>query len=408
MGNGLEGSLQRRAYDQISYNLLAQSLMEGKGYSFRTDWYPFTPADTQTAHWSFLYPLYLAGVYSILGYSPLAARLVQVLISGLLTTILCYKLGTRFGGTKVGLLTALLYALYAYFIFYDATLMTESFFTLGVLGSLYLAMKLTDREFRSSGRAAQPKNFLTWVFFGLLMGFTIVLRQTFLVWLPIMFIWMIVRDRQRWYHLLIPTAIIATCILPWTVRNYSTFHEFLPLNSNSGYALYSSNHPNQGVNFDQDYAAPLPGDLISQGLNEAQWNSQLTLRAFGFVLADPQRYLLLSLDRIPIFFNFWFSAESDRNSNLMRIFSYGLYLPFMVYGVILSLRDWRKYSLVYLFGILFSVMHIMSWASIRYRLPIDALFLPFAAMAILHLGATIRQWIAPVNGTKKSHQAAKS
>ena len=29
----------------------------------------------------------------------------------------------------------------------------------------------------------------------------------------------------------------------------------------------------------------------------------------GIYLADPQRYLLLSLDRVPIFFNAWFSPE---------------------------------------------------------------------------------------------------
>jgi hypothetical protein len=43
--------------DQISYDALAQSLLAGRGYSFTENWYPFTPANTPTAHWSFLYPL---------------------------------------------------------------------------------------------------------------------------------------------------------------------------------------------------------------------------------------------------------------------------------------------------------------------------------------------------------------
>ena len=50
--------------DQISYDALARSLLDGRGYSFTENWYPFTLADTPTAHWSFVYPLYLAGVHT--------------------------------------------------------------------------------------------------------------------------------------------------------------------------------------------------------------------------------------------------------------------------------------------------------------------------------------------------------
>src|SRR5215207_10646282 len=63
--------------DQVSYDALARSLLAGRGYSFTEKWYPFTPANTPTSHWSFIYPLYLAGVYAIIGYHPQAARLLQ-------------------------------------------------------------------------------------------------------------------------------------------------------------------------------------------------------------------------------------------------------------------------------------------------------------------------------------------
>ena len=44
--------------DQISYDALAHSLLDGRGYSFTENWYPFTRANTPTSHWSFLYPIY--------------------------------------------------------------------------------------------------------------------------------------------------------------------------------------------------------------------------------------------------------------------------------------------------------------------------------------------------------------
>ncbi len=47
--------------DQRSYHALGARLAAGHGFSFETGWYPFTPAETPTAHWSFLYSLYAAG-----------------------------------------------------------------------------------------------------------------------------------------------------------------------------------------------------------------------------------------------------------------------------------------------------------------------------------------------------------
>src|SRR5690606_19170019 len=174
-------------------------------------------------------------------------------------------------------------------------------------------------------------------------------------------------------------------ILPWTVRNYLVYSAFLPLNSNAGYALYAANHPNHGIHFDQDYVAPLPDDLKNQGLNEAQWNTALTRRGLEFILTDPQRYALLSLSRVGIFFNFWFSPESSTLSNLMRLLSFGVYLPFFLIGLVRSLPERRRASLIYLFAVVYSLMHILTWASIRYRLPVDAAMMPFAALAVFEI-----------------------
>ena len=95
LGEELVGIQQRRIQDQVSYNALAISILKGQGYTFDRIWYPFTPANTPTAHWSFIYPLFLALTYSIFGFHPLIARLIQAVISGVIATILLYLLGIR-------------------------------------------------------------------------------------------------------------------------------------------------------------------------------------------------------------------------------------------------------------------------------------------------------------------------
>src|SRR6185369_10644382 len=81
--------------DQVSYDALARSLLAGRGYSFTNKWYPFTPANTPTSHWSFIYPLFLAGVYAVTGYHPLAARLLQCSVGGASISFLVYLIGRR-------------------------------------------------------------------------------------------------------------------------------------------------------------------------------------------------------------------------------------------------------------------------------------------------------------------------
>src|SRR5581483_7479854 len=92
-------------YDQFAYDRLAQRVVTGHGFSFDTDWYPFSHANQPTAHWSFLYTLYLSAVYALLGHHPVIARLIQVVISGL-GVWLSFHLGRRLFGDAVGLVAA--------------------------------------------------------------------------------------------------------------------------------------------------------------------------------------------------------------------------------------------------------------------------------------------------------------
>jgi hypothetical protein len=401
LGDTIEGAQQVRVFDQHSYNALAQALLAGRGYTFERAWYPgFTPANTPTAHWSFLYPLYLAGVYAISGFHPLAARLIQALIVGLLETWLVYRLGQALFNETVGVVAAGMSAVYLYFIFYDATLMTEPFFICAVLAMLLLGLRISGmakdltsplqgRGVETQTTARHLKGRGEWAALGLAAGVGALLRQTVLFWLPVELVWIFWAGRKSWggwkrplVGALVTLGIAALVVLPWTARNYVVYRAFLPLNSNAGYAFYSANHPNHGVHFDQDYVAPLPEDLRGLGLNEAQWATALTKRGLAFIVQDPLRYLRLTLSKSGVQFGFWFLPESTLASNLLRVLSFGVYLPLFIAGLALSGRDWRRNSLIYLFVIVFNLLHILTWAGNRYRLPVDAALMPFAALAV--------------------------
>ncbi len=361
--------------DQVSYDALAQRLVAGKGYSFPVDWYPFTKAETPTAHWSFGYSAYLAGTYLLFGRHPLAARLLQSILVGVLMPLLLFRLGARLFNPAVALLAAAWSALYPYSVYYAAALMTESFFSIGVLLILYLFLAVQERPSITNA-----------VLLGAAIGGTTLLRQTFLPVLPWLLMWLLweMRGRIPWRGLVVTAAISALMILPWTLRNYRVFGSFLLLNSNAGYAFWSANHPSQGsqwiANLDT-VVVPIP--LEWQDLNEAQLDKTLMNDAIHFIAADPVRYVVLALSKAPKQFEFWPDPNSPAISNLSRTLSFGLALPFMLAGLYISRREWRKLLPIYLLVTFYNASFLLSWPSARYRLATDTVMLLFAAVALL-------------------------
>ena len=369
--------------DQVSYDALARSLSDGRGYSFTRNWYPFTPANTPTAHWSFLYPVYLAGTYALTGYHPLVARLLQGTVGGALLCFLVYLIGRRVVNEDTGLVSAGLAAVYGYFIYYNVALMTETFFIVLVLLTLYLGIELKEKP--------AP---IYWVGLGISLGLASLLRQTVLLFVPFLLFWLFLELRARgirWWYFAIPVVIIVMLVTPWTIRNYLVYRGFLLLNSNAGYALFASNNPNLGTDWrNEEVVVPVPEELTGQ--NEAQLDRALTQRGIEYIRSDPKRYLLLTLDKTLEFYKFWPSSESSRISNLNRVLSFGLYLPFMPFGLFLSFSRWRSFVALYLFIVIHTGIHLLSWPAPRYRLPVDAVLMVFAGLALCELARQIKYW----------------
>ena len=368
-------------FDQVSYHALALRVIGGFGFTFDKNWWPMTAANSPTAHWSFLYTGYLAGIYSIMA-SPLLARLIQALIVGLLHPYLAYLIGKKIFNPVVGILSAAVTAFYSYFIYYAGALMTEPFYITAILGGLYLTLLLVDAE---DGKQITALS----VGLGLTLGITVLFRQLFLLFIPFLLLWLWwARLKKKFLSNLwisfLSAGIVVLMVLPVTAYNYARFQRFVLLNTNAGFAFFLANHPFYGTDFIparemQDYQALGPAEL--QSLDEAALDQALLKLGLGFVQDDPVRYLLLSLDRVPEYFRFWPSPDSGMISNLARVSSFGLALPWMVLGIWLWVRLHKKDpfgeflrspgTLLLLFSLVYTGIHVLSWALVRYRLPVD-------------------------------------
>jgi len=395
--------------DQISYHTLSLRLLNGYGFSFGEAWWPATPAGTPTAHWSFLYTFFLAAVYAVFGEHPLAARLIQATLVGILQPLLAYAIGRQAFNRSVGLVAAGLTAVYVYFIYYSAALMTEPFYIVMILLSLYLAILYVEQG--KAGKLDRGKDLQLGCLLGLSLGATVLFRQIFLLFLPFLFVWAWWGRRRQagkapLLPLLISAAIVMGVVLPFTIYNYIRFDRFVLLNSNAGYAFFFGNHPIYGTKFipilsDESggYWSLIPKELF--GMDEAALDQELLRRGLNFVREDPGRYIMLSLSRIPVYFMFWPSRESGLVSNLSRVSSFGLLWPFMLYGVVISLftRPWSLSRLVespafllQIFLVIYTAIHVLTWTLVRYRIPVDAVLVVFAGLAFVDLSQRIFSW----------------
>lgn len=411
-------------FDQISYDMLSQRVMAGYGFTVAEDWWPATAAGEPTAHWSYLYTLYLTGVYLIFGYHPLMARLIQAILAGLLMPWLGYRLGCRYFNRQIGLVTAGLMAVYIYFVYYAATLMTETFYIITILWTLDVAGEIghvssgdTSAEDLPPKPIAQTLK-LT-IALGLALSATVLLRQAFLLFIPVLFAWLLWRSiynrartvKQMMGVVLGAMAILVLSILPWTLRNYWAFDSLVLLNTNAGFAFFWGNHPIHGHRFISILPATGPSyyDLIPSELlllNEADLDRALLKQGFEFIAADPGRYVILSFSRVIDYFKFWPSTDSSTISNLSRLLSFGVLWPFMLYGFVANIR--RSLSnealILYLFILAYTAVHLLSWALIRYRLPVDAVLLIFASTALVSAYTWLLRYFSDLEGNPKVNQ----
>ncbi|PKO13674.1 MAG: hypothetical protein CVU39_17755 [Chloroflexi bacterium HGW-Chloroflexi-10] len=385
--------------DQITYHTLAQRILNGHGFTFDRPWWPATQPGEPTAHWSYLYTFFLTAIYRLFGVVPLAARIIQAILIGFLQPVLIYLIAKKIFDSSTALIAATWMAAYVYFIYYTAALLTEPLFITSVLAIIYFTLKI--REEKSA-------NFSMYFYLGLMCGTAVLLRQAFLLFLPFLFLWILWLKRKPHFikdflKLSVSGLIILACILPFTWFNYIRFERFVLLNTNAGFAFYWANHPVYGTQFEGilpeemgNYLILLPEEL--KGLDEAALDQALLQRGLQFVQEEPGRYFLLSLSRIPILFEFLPSKQSSLISNFSRVASFGIALPFILIGIMLSLVHLHRKKqplfdssifIILLFGLVYCSIHILSWTLVRYRLPVDALFLIFAAYAIRNLSQKI-------------------
>lgn len=368
-------------YDGIGYDILATNLLQSKVYG---EWAPtaFRPPG---------YPLFLAGIYMILGRNFAAVRLIQVGIDAL-TCVLVYALGTRLFNRRVAFLAAVGMSLYPLQIYMVGEFYSETLSFLLQLVALWLAMLLIKRRHWSIP-----------LLLGMSLAATTLTRPTAFLWTPFMVLWIGFLSLP-WKYKARDAALVllglALLFGPWIARNYIVFREFIPISSLGGVGVWAGNNPlSEGGGMLPDErtwgeGAPEWGWYGWEGLSEAESSRRFLERGLSWIKENPLAFAALVPKKIvrlwsPASFGVQFSRHASPLLIAVVLPPYLLFLALALRGMILSRRGWKEQFPLYALILGVNVLVALTYGATRYGIAMAPCLCLYAAASLDTLGSQL-------------------
>lgn len=284
--------------DALAYDKIAINLLEGRGFKEEADKsYEFDLAIVRAGP---AYEFFLAGVYAVFGHHYEIVWILQAFlhaVSAYLIFLSCREIFKE-KGDAIGLIAATLFGLHPDLIEISAMLMTETTYLFLIVLVIWLFIKLYQKseQIRYS------------VFLSFATGLAILSRPPVILFIPIILIFYILNKKYKQGAVFL--ALLILTLLPWVIRNYFIYHQFILTTLIGEYNLWVGN------------TLLANGGQISSGYNPltsyTEVNGFFTLKQqagqefWSFVIAYPFVFVKLCLIRIVRYFSlirpmgFWF------------------------------------------------------------------------------------------------------
>jgi len=379
---------------------IARALITGYGYSD-----PFANAfiahTGPTAWLPPLYPLLLAAIFRIFGVFTAASAWVLFTIQSAFsaaTALATWEIAARTFSRRVALWSAWLWALYPAAMQYAVRWPWEMTITTALF-TFALVLALRMRGIDTSNASLQPTTSnqqptTSWLLFGLLWALIALSNSTLLIFLPVCALWILLptlrnpgAPSMRLHrmggiaHILLGPTLAAllflACIAPWTLRNWQTFHAFIPLRGNLGAEMYMGNGPgSNGLLMEYYHPFQAPEQLrLYASLGEVRYVAQRGALARAFIAAHPAHFAADTARRI---YFFWISvphpADEAWYNELGRTLNFAFLSIAGLLGLALALR--RRIPAAGLFAFAFLLLPIPYYlitVHARFRHPLEPL-----------------------------------
>jgi 4-amino-4-deoxy-L-arabinose transferase-like glycosyltransferase len=345
-----------------------------------------------------LYPWILGIVYAVAGPSQTVAKLLQILLS-VASCWLIYRLADRVFDRTVALVALAISAVYGMSLYFANELLV-------VTVIVFLDLLGLDLLLRA---AADHRKFM-WTAAGLVFGLSAIARPTILPFVAVAGIWIVV---SGWRTGRVQTALreavlfgvgVALPIAPVTLHNYLADGDLVLIASNGGVNFFIGNNPqSDGI------TAGVPGTradrwgghedqirMAREGLNDPgatprEISDYWYDRSWLEILSDPVGAVRHTAYKAFILIN----AHEVSNNRVIEfvtrhssIYSWAtlrfwLILPLALAGFVIGGGRRQPKSLLLIFVVVYSATVIPFFINARFRLPLAAVLIIFAAVAVV-------------------------
>jgi 4-amino-4-deoxy-L-arabinose transferase-like glycosyltransferase len=316
---------------------------------------------TESFYQTPLYPYLMGAVFESLGHDLFVIRLLQC-VFGAIACVLVGLAGRRFFNERVGVVAALLLAIYPPAIFFDTVIQKSS------LDGVFVASILA-----ASGAflISQRKRWL--VVMGLALGALMLNRENARVLYPFLIAWLLLgfrsnsfRSRLGWVGVMTAAAVLL--FAPVVLHNYYAGGEFLLSTSQLGPNFYIGNNanapgtyeplvPDRGnAEFEQVDAKRLAEAARGKSLTPDEVSNYWLGESFHYIRSQPFSWLRLTGRKLALTVNANEVVDTESIKayseysyviRLMQWLNFGIVLPLAVFGAWVTRRDWRRLSILY-------------------------------------------------------------
>lgn len=351
------------------------------------------------------YPYFLAIIFTILGKSILAVRLIQVFLN-CINIVIIYLTARRLHSKQASYASAVIAAISSSFIFYSGAVLLEVLQTFILSIFLYII---------SNKNLVEDKRNLLWA--GITLGIAGLFRANILLLFPVFLIWFIVKSiktdtKQKLYYRALLYFSLG-CLVPVllvTARNYLVGNDFVLISSNGGINFYLGNNENslgiyktpQDFDFFKDlsgrkYAEQISGRRLTPSEASAYWLDN----SLDYIEKNPVDWLELTGKKILFFFDDNENPQSsimnpsffsENYSTILSLPLPGFFIIFIisVFGFFLTFDRRREYVLIYLFIITYVAATVIFFITGRFRVASLPVFIIFAGIGIIEGYAVIK------------------
>ncbi len=369
------------AVDAKAYDTIARNLVVGNGY--REDMTVPIAKDTSIIRAGPGYEFFLASIYWVFGHNIKIVWIIQAFLHAA-TVYLVYLCALDLFEEKkeeIATVAALFIGFHPDLIEISAMLMSETLYLFFVaLALLFLIKTIKNTD--------SFKNILWTSFFISIASFT---RPPVLLF-ELVFIFILL-SKKKMYSTIISLGIIVLLFLPWTIRNYEVYHEFIPDSLVDQYNLWGGNFIGSSGGQISDIKNN-PTAAYQDTHTMAEFKNEAERQFLSFVFYHPIVFLELTGLRIVRYFSlirpmgFWFYTYGIKK-DLIIFSSFIFNLILMVCGYSGIFYKWKEKNKLqkYIALLAFTAPLAIIFAVVesRYRFQIYPFLALFGGYALLEV-----------------------